>query len=99
MVHVTVFRLRVGSFGSTSVTCSAEKIYSGGASDRITELIRDLPQYGSAIETGSTKWKADIILTNQAGKKTKTIYVGTRYSNKAQGEAACRAYFLHLSES
>ena len=75
MVHVTVFRLRVGSFGSTSVTCSAEKIYSGGgASDRITELIRDLPRHGSAIETAAAdlginikRWKEHHSIILQCG--------------------------------
>ena len=73
MVHVTIWRLRVGTFGTSHVTFSAVKLYSGGGGDRVTFAIRDRPKQGPAVEAAardldanSKRWKeiAEVIVND-----------------------------------
>ena len=64
MVHVSVWRLRVGTFGISHVTFSVVKLYSGGGGDRVTLAVRDRPKHGLAVEaaardleTNAKRWK------------------------------------------
>lgn len=53
MVHITIWRLRVGRFGTSHVTFSAEKLYSGGAGDNATLAVRDRPKQGAAVDAAA----------------------------------------------
>ena len=53
MVRVTVWRVRVGSFGSSVVVFIAEKLYSGGAGDAVANAIRDAPKQGPPVEAAA----------------------------------------------
>ena len=53
MVRVTVWRVRVGSFGSSVVVFIAEKLYAGGAGDAVANAIRDAPKQGPPVEAAA----------------------------------------------
>ena len=60
MVHVSVWRLRVGTFGISHVTFSVVKLYSGGGGDRVTLAVRDRPKHGLAVEAAARDLETNV---------------------------------------
>ena len=82
MVYVCSIRARIGTFGTSWVVCVVEVAYKGGAGDRHSLVLRDLPKLGAAVEkvakslgANVSRWKekASCILDAEPESPEETI--------------------------